>query len=171
MRFLETHCKGNKKNHFPLGANGVNERWKKNNLSCAIEKTHGKLFFTVRLFFAVRPVQNARQAPERKRTTKIFTHEKFEFSRSVCFLYGAMHVCACALIDQSRRKEGTKLSLELNIRYNEFVRHPLPSSHTTVRFNYYSLQCTYVTNCINWCCSLQYAYVTNRTNCVVVFVW
>jgi hypothetical protein len=120
-------------------------------LPCALYKTHGK--------------EALCRAPERKHTTKIFTHDKLRFSCSVCFSYASMHLCACALIDQSRRKEGTKLSLELNIRYNEFVRHLLPASHTTVRFNYYSRQCTYVTYCINWCCSLQYAYVTNCTNC------
>jgi hypothetical protein len=70
VRFLETHGKGNKKIGFTLGVNGVNGRWEKNNLPCAIEKTHGKLkslpcvpqkthgklFFTVRFLFVVRPV-------------------------------------------------------------------------------------------------------------------
>jgi hypothetical protein len=64
----------------PLGANGGDKRWGKNNLPCAIKnarQTQG---------FAVRPTKNPRQsiffyrAPYIKRTTKIFTHDKSEFS-------------------------------------------------------------------------------------------
>jgi hypothetical protein len=51
------------------------------------KKTHGKLFFIVRFFFVVRRIKTHGKealcrASERKCTTKIFTHDKLEFSRS-----------------------------------------------------------------------------------------
>jgi hypothetical protein len=97
--FLETHGKG-KKISFPLGVNG---RWEKNNLPCAIEKTHGKLkglpcvpkkrtanYFLPCALYKTHGKEALCRAPERKRTAKIFMHGKLGFSRSEVYHFSLM---------------------------------------------------------------------------------
>jgi hypothetical protein len=79
VHFLRCMTRGEKNlfplaaNGSPLGANGMTDvekkvvclRYKKyttNSRDChASKKTHGKLFFTVCIFFAVRPKENTRE--------------------------------------------------------------------------------------------------------------